>query len=763
MFEKHFALRENPFASGHQSRFVYPSPEHQEAIAHLRFGIENREPFVLITGEVGTGKTTALYEVLAEWKSRVIVALVTNSALSRNELLEEIALRLGFAVPGGSTKPQLLAHLERHLLALRSKGERAILLLDEAQNLDRELLEEIRLLSNLEAQGEKLLQVFLLGQPELEAKLTQPELRQLRQRIAVHYRLTPLNADETERYIHHRIAVAGGHGASLFPRECCAEVYALTHGIPREINHVCSQAFLNAFVEDVRAVALSHVRAGADELEFKSVLPGIASIDPRTTAPAMEPPAAPPPAPAPPVAAPMPPAEAPRAAQPPTPAPPMVETPRPPEPAVETPRAHEPTVGPIDKHLLDELGGEVVEHVPASPATPATDEASWESWVRSLMAERPKEPAHEEPRRVEPPAPVAEPVAKLEPSATQPPPAPKEPPAVVAPRAIEPAAPTRPREPETPRVREPQGPRAIEPAAAPKAEPRPPVPLPVPPRARAAESARGRDEATRPEERRTPGRSDSWRPPLWTPESPSAMRASARAASDAAWIPPRLREKLEEPDEPGPRRGLQALGYSALVLVMVAAAVMLANKFGAFRFPWQGPAPATQTTTAPAAAVPDVAGQTPSAPSGGAEAGASGAPATNAAPAAATPAPSESPAKAEPPSSATGGLVPVQATQHPAAPVTHAPVAATQRSFGIAVGSYVDRQRANAERKRLGDASHLDAVVRPVRSGGATVYEVVLGSFRDRASADQAAGDLIDRSIVDEARVVAQNVRAPGR
>src|SRR5690349_24671054 len=109
MFEHHFGLRENPFVAGHHAKFVYPSPEHQEAIAHLRFGIENREPFVLITGEVGTGKTTALYEVLAEWKSRVIVALVTNSALSRNELLEEIALRLGFAVPGGSTKPQLLA------------------------------------------------------------------------------------------------------------------------------------------------------------------------------------------------------------------------------------------------------------------------------------------------------------------------------------------------------------------------------------------------------------------------------------------------------------------------------------------------------------------------------------------------------------------------------------------------------------------------------------------------------------------------------
>src|SRR5262245_4088180 len=274
MFEQHFALRENPFVAGHQSKFIYPSPEHQEALAHLRYGIENHEPFVLITGEVGTGKTTALFEVLSEWKSRAVVAVVTNSALSRNELLEEIGLRFGFAVPAGASKPQLLAQLERHLLALRTKGERAILLLDEGQNLDRELLEEIRLLSNLEAQGEKLIQVFLLGQPELEAKLARPELRQLRQRIAVHYRLNPLGADDAERYIHHRIAVAGGYGPRIIPRAACAEVYALSHGIPREINQLCSQALLNAFVDDAPEVRPDHVRAAAREIEFESVLRG---------------------------------------------------------------------------------------------------------------------------------------------------------------------------------------------------------------------------------------------------------------------------------------------------------------------------------------------------------------------------------------------------------------------------------------------------------------------------------------------------------
>src|SRR5438093_6022103 len=263
MFESLFGLRENPFAAGHQSRFVFPSPEHQQALAHLRFGIENREPFVLITGEVGTGKTTALFGVLEEWTGRVQVALVTNSALTRGELLEEICLRLGFRLPPGSSKPQVLAQLERHLLALQEHGDRAILLLDEAQNLDRELLEEIRLLSNLEFQGSKLLQVFLVGQPELEARLARPELRQLRQRISVHYRLKPLSAADSERYIHHRITVAGGYAPDVFPADACAEVYRLSNGVPREINQICAQAMLGGYVEDARPVRPEHVRAAA--------------------------------------------------------------------------------------------------------------------------------------------------------------------------------------------------------------------------------------------------------------------------------------------------------------------------------------------------------------------------------------------------------------------------------------------------------------------------------------------------------------------
>lgn len=344
MFESHFGLSENPFASGHQSRFVYPSHEHQEALAHLRYGIGNLEPFVLITGEVGTGKTTALFEAVVELQTRVSVALITNSALTRGELLEEICLRFGVGVMPATTKPQAMTRLEQHLLALRGRGERAILLLDEAQNFDRELLEEIRLFSNLEAGGESLMQIILVGQPELEAKLSLPELRQLRQRIPVHYRLLPLSIEETEGYIRHRISVAGGDAPRMFPSETCAEVHAVTNGIPREINQICAQAMLDAYVEGLHSVSPQHVRSAAQETTFQSVLPASETgplLTPLPAWPAAMPPRSP--------AAPTVPFEAPQSADvtPEPPAPPAltmeavqrIEIPRAPEPPAAPPQA----------------------------------------------------------------------------------------------------------------------------------------------------------------------------------------------------------------------------------------------------------------------------------------------------------------------------------------------------------------------------------------------------------------------------------------
>src|SRR5262245_3503725 len=338
MFEHHFGLRENPFPAGHQLKFVYPSREHQEARAHLRYGIENREPFLLITGEVGTGKTTSLYDALNEWGDRVAVALITNSALSRQEMLEEICLRFGMELQPGISKPAALVMLEKHLIGVRARGEHAVLMMDEAQNLSMDLLEEIRLLSNLEHKGEKLLQIFLVGQPELEAHLARHELRQLRQRITVHYRLNPLSPDETLGYIHHHINVAGGNGAVVFPSDTCREIYRLSHGIPREINTLASSALIAAYADGSPSVTLAHLAAAQHEGDFRSVLSGpsprpVEPSHPTVAAPPPPMPVAPAPPPLPPAApAPMPPRQPIVATPAPNPGWPPAPLPQPPQP-----------------------------------------------------------------------------------------------------------------------------------------------------------------------------------------------------------------------------------------------------------------------------------------------------------------------------------------------------------------------------------------------------------------------------------------------
>ncbi len=413
MFERHFALRENPFPAGHQLRFLYPSREHQEARAHLRYGIENREPFVLITGEVGTGKTTALYDALAEWGNQVQVALITNSALTRQELLEEIALRFGVSLPPGSSKPQALAALERYLHAVRGRGQWAVLLLDEAQNLAMDLLEEIRLLSNAEVEGEKLLQIFLVGQPELELKLSRPELRQLRQRITVHYRLNPLSPEETAGYIHHRISVAGGNAWVIFPPDACREVYRITHGIPREINTVASSALLAAYTENAPSVLPQHVASVSHESEFRSVLSDAAATplapEPPRAAPA--PPPAPRPAPPvatpPPVAAPTPPPAPPAPASAPVTAREVAPPPAPEPTPAWSPPALEPKTS-FDPPSVERIRPEEID--------------AWSVAARELMAAR---------RRTPEPLAPAPPVAPP-PAAPPPPPAPVAPPVASA-------------------------------------------------------------------------------------------------------------------------------------------------------------------------------------------------------------------------------------------------------------------------------------------------------------------------------------------
>ena len=662
MFESHFGLRENPFSSGHQSRFVYPSHEHQEALAHLRYGIENLEPFVLITGEVGTGKTTALFEALGELQSRVSVALITNSALTRGELIEEICLRFGVTLPAPTTKPQAMAQLERHLLGLRGRGERAILLLDEAQNFDRELLEEIRLLSNLEANGEKLLQIFLVGQPELESKLSRPELRQLRQRIGVHYRLRPLNPQETERYIHHRVGVAGGDGPRIFPPGTCAEVHAVTNGIPREINQVCAQAMLDAYVDGAPGVTPEHVRGAARETSFQSVLPA-SETDPRLPPLPSWPAAVPPPA-------------------------------APPQP----------------------------EAVPAASEIPPTgaDASRWEAWVASL-AKSPQEagPRPEPPATPVPPELTLEEVQKIEaPSEPEPP--------------AEPRAPVPPRATGTP-------PAAGAPTAGPATR-------------YAAESA------LEPPTAGAQAGQES-RPAGLSAEGASAGTGRSAQPARGAYERARL---LDLESEPPPRSPLLKVLVGVAVVAVVAIGAVLLFRFGPFaRRPQIVPTPealATDTlpsiygdsTSSPVATDSAMADSFLAAQAGSTPPEAGLAPQANppATPTAQTPAPAT--ARPAPPNPAAGAT---------AQPVVAAPPA-PRLQFGIVVGTYLDRARAQAEIARIGGASGLPGRITEVRREGATMYAVIIGAFPDRATAERRASELVSRGTVDEARIVSRTVGA---
>ncbi len=286
MYEAHFGLRENPFSSSPSPEFIYQSREHREALAHFQYAITNREPFVLLTGEVGTGKTTAIQALRRFLPSGTPVAFVGHTTLEPRELLEEIALRFGLDTQSGESKPSLMRRLESFLEErVRAKGP-ALLVFDEAHLMSVPLLEEVRLLSNLESvHGGKLLQICLVGQPELERHLQSIELRQLRQRISLRYSLHPLSREDTGAYIHHRLRAAGSPDpAGAFPDEAIAVVFALSQGIPREINVLAAQALLNAFLDDAVAVNRRHVLSAKSDYGFEGIVTGAAALSPEAEA-----------------------------------------------------------------------------------------------------------------------------------------------------------------------------------------------------------------------------------------------------------------------------------------------------------------------------------------------------------------------------------------------------------------------------------------------------------------------------------------------
>jgi type II secretory pathway predicted ATPase ExeA len=268
MYKKFFGLQTNPFNVSPDPRYLFVTPHTEEALACLQYGIQSRKGFVMLTGEVGTGKTTLLNKFM-EWLKlqRVSTAFVFNSRMNVPEFLDYMMADFGIACDS-TAKSRTLLRLNQWLLERYRGGETAVLIVDEAQNLSDELLEEIRLLTNLETSSEKLLQIVLAGQSELEQKLRQPNLRQLRQRITLRAKTRLFTLEEAESYIKFRMSVAGATQPEVFESEAIARVHQYSKGIPRIINLICEHCLVNAFAESRPRVSASIVETVAIDLDL---------------------------------------------------------------------------------------------------------------------------------------------------------------------------------------------------------------------------------------------------------------------------------------------------------------------------------------------------------------------------------------------------------------------------------------------------------------------------------------------------------------
>jgi len=281
MYQRFFGLRESPFNVNPDPRYLFMTRQIQEALAGLTYGIQNRKGFILLTGEVGTGKTTLLNRLL-DWLrgQRVATAYIFNSQLEVNHLFDY--MMADFEIPCQSKeKSQVLLRLNQWLLERYRAGETATLIVDEAQNLSPEVLEEIRLLTNLETSTEKLLQIVLAGQPELEEKLKLPQLRQLRQRITLRCRTAPLSLEETFGYVAERLRIAGANGEPIFSKEAIQTVHQYSRGIPRVANLLCEHSMINAYVDSLRPVPAHLVEEVAREFQLDEIAPIASSGSPR--------------------------------------------------------------------------------------------------------------------------------------------------------------------------------------------------------------------------------------------------------------------------------------------------------------------------------------------------------------------------------------------------------------------------------------------------------------------------------------------------
>lgn len=265
MYEQYYGFTDKPFNMTPDSKFFYASAKHEEALNCLLLAISERNGFVVITGEIGSGKTTVCRALMNRLDQSTKIALVLNTHLGKKELLTTILEDLSIEYRSNS-KTHIMSALNRYLLEQAEKDVNVVLVIDEAQNLTPSVLEEIRMLSNLETEREKLVQIILLGQPELRKKLMLPKLEQFRQRVVFYYHLDPLTHDETKSYIIHRLKKAGNENADIFAEDAIEEIYRFSKGVPRLINLACHSALITGLVKETRHITKDISREAIGEL-----------------------------------------------------------------------------------------------------------------------------------------------------------------------------------------------------------------------------------------------------------------------------------------------------------------------------------------------------------------------------------------------------------------------------------------------------------------------------------------------------------------
>ena len=284
MYKEFFGLRANPFNVNPDPRYLFLTRHTEEALACLTYGIQSRKGFVLLTGEVGTGKTTLINKLL-EWLrlQQVATAFVFNSRMNVPQFLDY--MMADFGIPCESrAKSQILLRLYNWLLDRYRAGETAVLIVDEAQNLSDEVLEEIRMMTNLETFTEKLLQIVLVGQPELEQKLKQPQLRQLRQRLTLRAKTHPLSLEETKAYVMQRLRIAGSNGQPIFDPEALVAIHRYASVIPGVVNLVCEHCLVSAFVDQQKVIIANVVDTVARDFDLSdSTASAAMTVAPATT------------------------------------------------------------------------------------------------------------------------------------------------------------------------------------------------------------------------------------------------------------------------------------------------------------------------------------------------------------------------------------------------------------------------------------------------------------------------------------------------